>query len=96
MIRASQCLLVYVGVVVPRPVLRDCDRAVWPPCSSDVPPLLVAVPGSGAGLSILSDNSFKSLAGQVSEQTLRAVADMGFTHMTEIQAKTIPHLLEGR
>ncbi|KRX83005.1 putative ATP-dependent RNA helicase pitchoune [Trichinella sp. T6] len=37
-----------------------------------------------------------SLAGIVSEQTLKAIRDMGFETMTEIQAQTIPSLLEGR
>merc|ERR1712223_2269292 len=34
--------------------------------------------------------------GGISDATLKGIADMGFTHMTDIQAKTIPHLLEGR
>ncbi|XP_059142196.1 ATP-dependent RNA helicase DDX18-like [Physella acuta] len=42
------------------------------------------------------DTSFESLADKVSEQTLKGVADMGFTHMTEIQHKSIPYLLDGR
>ena len=32
----------------------------------------------------------------MSEPTLKGIEEMGFTHMTDIQAKTIPHLLEGR
>ncbi len=47
-------------------------------------------------MSILTDTSFSALEGKVSEQTLKGVADMGFSHMTEIQAKSIPPLLEGR
>merc|ERR1712198_685156 len=43
-----------------------------------------------------SDKSFKSLSPHVSEATLKGIEDMGFSHMTEIQAQTIPHLLEGR
>lgn len=42
------------------------------------------------------DNSFASLAGLVSENTLKGINDMGFTHMTEIQHKSIKPLLEGR
>uniref|UniRef100_A0A663DNB6 ATP-dependent RNA helicase n=1 Tax=Aquila chrysaetos chrysaetos TaxID=223781 RepID=A0A663DNB6_AQUCH len=42
------------------------------------------------------DNSFTSLAGVVSENTLKGINDMGFTHMTEIQHKSIKPLLEGR
>nr|XP_056717140.1 ATP-dependent RNA helicase DDX18 [Euleptes europaea] len=42
------------------------------------------------------DTSFASLAGLVSENTLKGIADMAFTHMTEIQHKSIKPLLEGR
>ncbi len=56
-----------------------------------------SVPGTALGVSgILSDQSFSSLSGHVSEDTLRGVTDMGFTQMTDIQARTIPHLLEGK
>jgi len=54
------------------------------------------LPGSALSVGILSDTSFKSLAPTVSEATLQGCEDMGFTNMTEIQAQTIPHLLEGR
>merc|ERR1719186_203759 len=54
------------------------------------------LPGSSLGVGILSDSSFKSLTPLVSEATLQGCEDMGFTNMTEIQAQTIPHLLEGR
>jgi ATP-dependent RNA helicase DDX18/HAS1 len=39
---------------------------------------------------------FSSLADRVSEKTLKAVVDMGFTHMTEVQQRTIGPLLEGK
>lgn len=39
---------------------------------------------------------FSSLADKVSEKTLKAVEDMGFTHMTEVQQRTISPLLEGK
>lgn len=55
-----------------------------------------ALPGSSCALQVENDNSFSSLEGHVSEKTLKGVADMGFTKMTEIQAKSIPALLEGR
>jgi len=55
-----------------------------------------ALPGSSLGVGILSDKSFSSLAPLVSEATLTGVNEMGFSQMTEIQAQTIPHLLEGR
>ncbi|XP_055906224.1 probable ATP-dependent RNA helicase pitchoune [Eupeodes corollae] len=42
------------------------------------------------------DLSFASLKGLVSDESLKAIAEMGFTSMTEIQAKSIPPLLEGR
>ena len=58
--------------------------------------IIFTVPGSSVGLSILTDSSFNSLESKVCELTLKGIADMGFTHMTEIQKKTIPHLLEGR
>lgn len=42
-----------------------------------------------------SDRSFKSLQEHISENTMKAIADMGFTQMTEVQAKSIHHLLKG-
>ncbi|KAM9302475.1 ATP-dependent RNA helicase DDX18 [Gastrophryne carolinensis] len=42
------------------------------------------------------DRAFSSLSDAVNEATLRAIAEMGFTHMTEIQHKSIRPLLEGR
>lgn len=55
-----------------------------------------SVPGSDATLEILSNCTFESLKDKVCENTLKAITDMGFTTMTEIQARSIPHLLEGR
>ena len=43
---------------------------------------------------IMSATEFSSL--ELSEQTASAVADMGHTHMTEVQSRTIPPLLLGR
>ncbi|KAG8226825.1 hypothetical protein J437_LFUL007102 [Ladona fulva] len=54
------------------------------------------LPGSMVGLEILSQSSFESLQGKVCENTLKAIADMGFSILTEIQARSIPPLLEGR
>ncbi|XP_055697664.1 probable ATP-dependent RNA helicase pitchoune isoform X2 [Phlebotomus papatasi] len=45
---------------------------------------------------VLEDTNFSSLEKHVSQGTLKAVEDMGFTKMTEIQAKSIPPLLLGR
>lgn len=53
-------------------------------------------PGSSLVLEILSNDKFDSLKGKVSEQTLHAISDMNLTNLTEIQAKCIPPLLEGR
>ncbi|CAH2261070.1 probable ATP-dependent RNA helicase pitchoune [Pararge aegeria] len=54
------------------------------------------LPGSSLCLGILSDQKFSSLEEKVCEATLMGIKDMGFTTMTEIQAKAIPPLLEGR
>ncbi|XP_047999355.1 probable ATP-dependent RNA helicase pitchoune [Leguminivora glycinivorella] len=54
------------------------------------------LPGSSLCLGILSTQSFSALEDKVCEATLMGVKDMGFTTMTEIQAKAIPPLLEGR
>lgn len=58
--------------------------------------LLYTVPGSSIGLEITKDNNFETLNERVCENTLKGIKDMGFTHMTEIQARSIPPLLEGR
>lgn len=52
---------------------------------------LVSVVTSGP----IDDRSFSSLEEHISENTMKAIKDMGFTNMTEIQAKSIPHLLKG-
>jgi len=57
-----------------------------------VPPPKVATKNA----SIMSDVAFESLDGKVSAHTLKAIKEMGYTHMTEIQAQSIPPLLEGR
>ncbi|CAG9787192.1 unnamed protein product [Diatraea saccharalis] len=53
------------------------------------------LPSSAVSLRILSDQKFSTLEGKVCEPTLMGVKYMGFTTMTEIQAKAIPPLLEG-
>ncbi|XP_069841155.1 ATP-dependent RNA helicase DDX18 [Dendropsophus ebraccatus] len=54
-------------------------------------------PGLPMGLTgAFEDTAFSSLADTVNENTLKAITEMGFTHMTEIQHKTIRPLLEGR
>ncbi|CAL1581661.1 unnamed protein product [Knipowitschia caucasica] len=42
------------------------------------------------------DTSFASLSELIGDSTLKAITEMGFEHMTEIQHKTIRPLLEGR
>lgn len=54
------------------------------------------VPGTAIGFEITNDTRFSVLSEKVCENTLKAISDMGFTNMTEIQAKSIPPLLEGR
>ena len=43
------------------------------------------VPGFSLAVGILSDTSFSSLEGKVSDLTLKATKEMGFEKMTEIQ-----------
>ena len=45
----------------------------------------LTVPGTVLGARILSDTSFASLEGIVSDLTLQAIEKMGYTKMTEIQ-----------
>lgn len=54
-----------------------------------------SLPGSDVTLEILSSSTFESLSDKVCEPTLKAITDMGFTKLTEIQARAIPPLLEG-
>ncbi|KAF0297055.1 ATP-dependent RNA helicase DDX18 [Amphibalanus amphitrite] len=59
--------------------------------------LKAAVPGaSWMGVNPVEDTSFDSLKDRVCEFTLRAIKEMTFTHMTPIQSRCIPHLLEGK
>ena len=39
------------------------------------------------------DTSFKVLNGYIGDKLLNSLNKMGFTEMTDIQAKSIPHLL---
>uniref|UniRef100_H0VAC0 ATP-dependent RNA helicase n=1 Tax=Cavia porcellus TaxID=10141 RepID=H0VAC0_CAVPO len=55
------------------------------------------VPSLPLGLTgAFEDTSFASLIDLVNENTLKAIKEMGFTNMTEIQHKSIRPLLEGR
>ena len=42
------------------------------------------------------DRRFSSLADAVSDKTLKAIQEMGFTEMMEIQFRSIRPLLEGK
>lgn len=44
----------------------------------------------------LEKQTFRSLKNEISEETLKAVDDMGFVTMTGIQERSIPVLLGGR
>uniref|UniRef100_A0A5F5PWS8 ATP-dependent RNA helicase n=1 Tax=Equus caballus TaxID=9796 RepID=A0A5F5PWS8_HORSE len=57
---------------------------------SEVPSLPLGLTGA------FEDTSFASLTSLVNENTLKAIKEMGFTNMTEIQHKSIRPLLEGR
>ena len=54
------------------------------------------MPGSDLAARVTMNAAFTTLQGSVCESTLKGITDMGFTQMTEIQARTIPPLLEGR
>ena len=43
---------------------------------------------------IMSQQTFEQL--DLTEQTKKGIGEMGFSHMTEVQARTIPQLLVGR
>ena len=57
---------------------------------SQVPSLPLGLTGA------FEDTSFASLSNLVNENTLKAIEEMGFKRMTEIQHKSIRPLLEGR
>ncbi|XP_037653297.1 ATP-dependent RNA helicase DDX18-like [Choloepus didactylus] len=57
---------------------------------NEVPTLPLGLTGA------FEDTSFASLTNLVNENTLRAIKEMGFTNMTEIQHKSVRPLLEGR
>lgn len=57
---------------------------------AEVPSLPLGLTGA------FEDTSFTSLSSLVNENTLKAIKEMGFTNMTEIQHKSIRPLLEGR
>ncbi|CAH7194355.1 ATP-dependent RNA helicase DDX18 [Phodopus roborovskii] len=60
------------------------------PNDREVPSLPLGLTGA------FEDTSFASLSNLVNENTLKAIEEMGFKRMTEIQHKSIRPLLEGR
>ncbi|XP_038205979.1 ATP-dependent RNA helicase DDX18-like [Arvicola amphibius] len=65
------------------------DAAVEKPDDKEVPSLPLGLTGA------FEDTSFASLSNLVNENTLKAIEEMGFKRMTEIQHKSIRPLLEG-
>lgn len=64
-----------------------------PTASTSVDPLALLT-GAPSATPIAPSTLFSSL--DLSEGTVKALAGMGFTNMTEVQARTIPPLLAGR
>ncbi|XP_069880522.1 ATP-dependent RNA helicase DDX18 [Dipodomys merriami] len=73
---------------------KEAEDSVEKPNSKDddseVPSLPMGLTGA------FEDTSFDSLTYLVNENTLKAIKEMGFVRMTEIQHKSIKPLLEGR
>lgn len=74
----------------------NIDTVLYIGATNDLVNILFLATASKLTVAVAFDSSFNTLKDYISEQTSKAVVDMGFTHMTEIQAKAIPHLLEGR
>lgn len=70
--------------------LEEAEDAVEKPDDKEAPSLPLGLTGA------FEDTSFASLSNLVNENTLKAIEEMGFKHMTEIQHKSIRPLLEGR
>lgn len=71
-------------------VAPEAEDAVEKPDDKEVPSLPLGLTGA------FEDTSFASLSNLVNENTLKAIEEMGFKRMTEIQHKSIRPLLEGR
>ncbi|XP_034369430.2 ATP-dependent RNA helicase DDX18 [Arvicanthis niloticus] len=69
---------------------EEPEDAVKKADDSEVPSLPLGLTGA------FEDTSFASLSNLVNENTLKAIEEMGFKRMTEIQHKSIRPLLEGR
>lgn len=71
-------------------VALEAEDAVEKPDDKEVPSLPLGLTGA------FEDTSFASLSNLVNENTLKAIEEMGFKRMAEIQHKSIRPLLEGR
>ncbi|ERE73168.1 ATP-dependent RNA helicase DDX18 [Cricetulus griseus] len=69
---------------------EEAESSVEKPNDREVPSLPLGLTGA------FEDTSFASLSNLVNENTLKAIEEMGFKRMTEIQHKSIRPLLEGR
>lgn len=74
--------------------LTDCCD-IWSFSVNIVMTLLILL-GSDLAERLEHDASFSMMEGHVSEKTLAAIKDMGFTQLMPIQKQTIPSLLLGR
>lgn len=73
-----------------KPAPKQKAQAVSAPAVPALPHQTTAEQGNSERM------TFASLEGKVSDKTLKAIQDMGFTHMTEVQQRTIEPLLEGK
>ncbi|XP_052592722.1 ATP-dependent RNA helicase DDX18 isoform X2 [Peromyscus californicus insignis] len=69
---------------------EEAEDGVEEPDDREEPSLPLGLTGA------FEDTSFASLSNLVNENTLKAIEEMGFKRMTEIQHKSIRPLLEGR
>nr|XP_027809839.1 ATP-dependent RNA helicase DDX18 [Marmota flaviventris] len=78
------------GSEAPEETENSVEKSAGEEEDSEVPSLPLGLTGA------FEDTSFASLTNLVNENTLKAIKEMGFTNMTEIQHKSIRPLLEGR
>ncbi|KAB0405082.1 hypothetical protein E2I00_002341, partial [Balaenoptera physalus] len=73
---------------------EETENSVEKPDNEDDDSVVPSLPLGLTGA--FEDTLFDSLTNLVNENTLKAIKEMGFTNMTEIQHKSIRPLLEGR
>ncbi|XP_061055219.1 ATP-dependent RNA helicase DDX18 [Eubalaena glacialis] len=73
---------------------EETENSVEKPDNEDDDSMVPSLPLGLTGA--FEDTLFDSLTNLVNENTLKAIKEMGFTNMTEIQHKSIRPLLEGR